>query len=349
VPEGQRARFELSSLDNLAFWTDGVFDGYFELRDRFAWHDFGRNPDHPRTNGYSLLGPGTHRLLVRVRGGQYATGGFFARLVAEPPAVEDLACPAVPGGSRLLARADVVLVGEVHGTVESPGFVAALVCQAVRAGKSVTVGFELLESEEGRFSGYLGSDGGAAARAALLDGPPWRASGQGQYGVTSEAVVGLLDRLRELRQGGHPVGFALFNRVDGTGSQDRDRKMARTLAAQIERSGSDLFVALTGNIHSRLAPGTRWAADYEPMGYLLRRASPELRLVSLDVAHEAGTAWVCTPEGCGERRLGARGAPADKPLTITLHDEVQPDGHHGRYFVGGIHASPPAAREVEAP
>jgi hypothetical protein len=342
VPEGERARFELSSLDNLVFWTDGVFDGYFERRDRFAWHDFGRNPEHPRTNGYTELGPGSHQLMVRVRGGQYATGGFFARLVPEPQPATGLDCPPVSGAEELFERAEVVLVGEIHGTQESPGFVAALACQAVRAGSPVTVGFELGESEEERFSAFLGSDGGRDARAALLAGRPWQARGQAQYGATSEAMLGLLDSLRRLRRQGFPVSFALFNRTDGRGSQDRDRKMARTLGALVERAAGGRFIVLTGNVHSRLAPGTRWDSTYQPMGFLAQQADPELRIVSLDVAHSGGHAWLCTAEGCGIRALGSRVEATGDHFAIQLDDEVGRDGHHGRYAVGEIHASPPA-------
>ncbi len=232
-------------------------------------------------------------------------------------------------------------MGEIHGTAESPAVVGELACHAVAAGRSVTVGFELAQSEEARFAAYLGSDGSAAARAALTAGPVWRTAQQ--YGSTSEAIVSLLERLRRLRRAGHPLSFALFNRTDGGGSEERDRLMAESLGALVERSPSDLFVALTGNIHSRLVAGTRWNPEYRTMGYLLRQAHPEWKLLSLDVAHAGGTAWLCTPEGCGERRLGARGEPGMSP-GIRFTDEIGPDGHHGSYFVGEIHASPPAVR-----
>ncbi|MGD8329245.1 MAG: hypothetical protein PVJ49_07390, partial [Acidobacteriota bacterium] len=79
VPEGSSAELQLSTIDDLALWNNGVFKGYV-LRDTFAWHDVGRNPDHPPTDSLSLE-PGVHNVLVRVRGGAYASGGFFARLV----------------------------------------------------------------------------------------------------------------------------------------------------------------------------------------------------------------------------------------------------------------------------
>jgi len=80
VPQGPGSRLEFSTIDDLALWVDGAFAGYAE-HDRFAHHDFGRNPRHPPTS-WIELGPGAHTVLVRVRGGRYASGGFFARLSA---------------------------------------------------------------------------------------------------------------------------------------------------------------------------------------------------------------------------------------------------------------------------
>jgi hypothetical protein len=78
--EGTSARLQFSSVDNLAIWVNGVFEGYLS-RDRFAWFDFGKNPEHPQTKGSVPLSHGNNVVVIRVRGGQYATGGFYARVV----------------------------------------------------------------------------------------------------------------------------------------------------------------------------------------------------------------------------------------------------------------------------
>jgi hypothetical protein len=78
VPDGESARLEFSSIDDLAIWVNGRFKGY-AYRDALAWHDFGRNPDH-RSTAAVALSTGPNRVLVRVRGGVYASGGFFARV-----------------------------------------------------------------------------------------------------------------------------------------------------------------------------------------------------------------------------------------------------------------------------
>lgn len=264
-----------------------------------------------------------------------------AQAAAPPGPADPVDCPPVHGVGTLFEDAGLILVGEQHGTVESPAFVAALACAASRGGRPVTVALELAGSEEGRFAAFLESDGAEAARAALLAGAPWQAAGSGQYGATSRAMLGLLDSLRRYRAGGRRIDVALFNRAGG-GSQDRDRRMAEALGRVAADPESGLIVALTGNIHSRLSPGTPWDPDFEPMGYLMARAAPDLRVVSLDVAHAGGTAWLCTPEGCGERRLGARGEPSGERFTVSRRGEVQPGGHHGQYWVGTIEASPPA-------
>jgi hypothetical protein len=82
VPEGSPRRVVFGAMDDLTLWHNGAFLGY-AYRDDFAWHDVGRNPDHPPTDWIDL-GPGVHHVLVRIRGGVYASGGFFARLVDGP-------------------------------------------------------------------------------------------------------------------------------------------------------------------------------------------------------------------------------------------------------------------------
>jgi hypothetical protein len=79
VGADEHTELQFSSIDDLTLWIDGRFRGY-AYRDSLAWYDFGRNPDHPPTVSIPLE-PGNHEVLVRVRGGVYASGGFFARVV----------------------------------------------------------------------------------------------------------------------------------------------------------------------------------------------------------------------------------------------------------------------------
>ena len=77
VPEGKEAILEVSTIDDMALWLNGQFEGYAN-RDRYAWYDF-RDGEDDRY-AMLLLPAGKNRLLIRVRGGVYASGGFFARV-----------------------------------------------------------------------------------------------------------------------------------------------------------------------------------------------------------------------------------------------------------------------------
>jgi hypothetical protein len=74
-----RATLEISSIDDLAVWANGAFLGFY-ARQPPAWFDFHRNPDHAGRSIPVELIPGTNEIVLRVIGGVYASGGFFARL-----------------------------------------------------------------------------------------------------------------------------------------------------------------------------------------------------------------------------------------------------------------------------
>jgi hypothetical protein len=266
---------------------------------------------------------------------------LLAALTAFAVRAEPAACNSIPGADQLLLRAGkVILVGEQHGTAESPAFVLDLACQAVKSDVPIQVGVELPESERERVQAFLASNGDIDARRALTSGGRWQADYQ--YGLTSEAMLGLFEGLRALARQGHDLRIVLFDQPGGGGSEARDRRMAEYLAGVVSESTDALFVVLTGNIHSRVSPGTRWNPEYETMGYLLSKSIPSDRIVALDVAHSGGTAWVCLGSDvadCGERTLGGRGPEGDG---ITLDGTPEETGHHGWYHVGTINASPPA-------
>ena len=265
-------------------------------------------------------------------------------LVCGGTAAAAVSCPPVDGVKELLRPGAVVLLGEQHGTVESPEFAFDLVCHAANAGLAVRFGIEISNSEQSRFNAFLDSSGHAASRQTLIEGAPWQADRQ--YGVTSEGMYDLLDGLRQLRGDGHDVEVVLFNKSAGSG-QARDRRMAEHLATTAEESREGIVIVLTGNVHSRVTTGTRWDADYEPMGYLLTQTIAPDRVVSLDVAHNGGTAWLCVAgdDSCGSRGLRGRGPESDG---VSWNDSPDATGHHGWYQVGSITVSPPARDTHEA-
>ena len=237
----------------------------------------------------------------------------------------------------LLKPGHVLLLGEMHGTVESPAFTSAVVCSALERGLEVVVGLEIPYHEQGLFDAFLASDGGEPAERSLLASEFWTRAYQD--GRSSEAMLGLVRDLRDRLARGAPLRLVLFDEQ----VQGRDAAMAARLAAAIERVPNAFVVALSGNLHARIARGSPWDESFEPMGMLVRARLTGRSVVSLDVSASGGNAWYCTTadaETCGERAVRGRDV---EPLGVRLSPGASPH-YSGRYSVGELHASPPAVR-----
>jgi len=195
-------------------------------------------------------------------------------------------CPEEPGLAALLEPGTVLLVGEMHGTEDGPGFVRSVVCHGLARGLPVTVGLEIDRAEEGPLRAYLASDGGDEAKKALLYSSFW--GRDYQDGRSSRSMFRLVDDLRERLTGGADLRLVLIDRPEAPGG--RDAAMAEAVAEAAEARPGDLLVVLTGNIHNRLTKGMPWNEELEPMGYLLAKRLGPGRLYSLDMAYTGGEA-----------------------------------------------------------
>ncbi len=252
-------------------------------------------------------------------------------------------CDSITGLDPLLGPGKTVIFGELHGTVESPAFFADAVCAALAAGHDVTVGLELWREEEAYLTDYLASQGSAEDREALLSAPFWRS--KSPDGRSSEAMLSLVEEVRALKAAGHSIRLVAFDLRQYSSGQERDRAMAERLREAITASPEDVHLVLTGNIHSRTKKGTRWDPDFEPMSSLLAPHVPEL--VTLNVSHTGGTAWLCIAgeAGCGIRKVGARVRGSEDGISV--FEQPDAEGHHGYYNVGGLTGSSPAVDEEE--
>jgi peptidoglycan/xylan/chitin deacetylase (PgdA/CDA1 family) len=255
------------------------------------------------------------------------------------PQPTTLSCTDVPGLAPLLHAGHVVLLGEMHGTNESPLFLRNAVCTALQNGHAVTVGLEIPRTETAAVDAFFDAPEGEAAERRLLQGPIWQRTYQD--GRASRAMRDLLNSLRAYRAAGLPVRVVLID--DPAVPARRDSAMSARIQTARAAAPDDVFLVLTGNVHNRLTVGTQWDASYEPMGYLLRRAVDAGRITSLDVAHAGGEAWVCfgsTASDCGVRSIGKRGAEGDG---VTLFAKPDAQAYDGHYHVGRLTASLPAA------
>ena len=75
----ERAVLHVSTVDDLALWMNGRLHAIIP-RGEPAWFDFASNPAHKGQRIPVDLRAGANAIVLRTRGGVYASGGFFATL-----------------------------------------------------------------------------------------------------------------------------------------------------------------------------------------------------------------------------------------------------------------------------
>lgn len=76
----REAFLEFSTVDELGMWLNGRF-WWFVPRTNAMWYDFATNPKHQGQRIPVTLHTGDNEIVLRVRGGIYASGGFMVWLV----------------------------------------------------------------------------------------------------------------------------------------------------------------------------------------------------------------------------------------------------------------------------
>lgn len=104
----------------------------------------------------------------------------------------------IQGTDSVLVTGATLLIGEVHGTWETPILVATLVRQAVVEDTETILCIEVSSSEQASLDRFLSSDGGTEAKRTLLKQPHWT----NQDGRASVGMFALLELMRRLRSEG---------------------------------------------------------------------------------------------------------------------------------------------------
>lgn len=239
---------------------------------------------------------------------------------------------AQPGAEKPAARADqgakeIVLIGEMHGTVETPRLFGNLVAVAAgdkdrrtAAGLELPIGLQPLIDQALKNNTAIDS-----FRGQLLADPAWQKIEDGR---SSQAMLDLICDLLRLAQS-QKVGFFFFD----TEITERNQTMAKLIGQRVRDQHYDVTFILTGNIHANTAahhPGRR---QIVPMGHWLEEQG--FAVHGYDVRYSEGETWACMPQ-CGVHHLQAYPAGIDE------------EGFDGTLFVGPVHASPPA-RSSSAP
>lgn len=259
-----------------------------------------------------------------------STGCRLAQPRAQP-------CATIGNVESTLAPRTVVFFGEMHGTEQSPAFVAAVLCHAAARHIRATLALELDNAATGALESYLHSTGDSTAREALIANDVWHV--RPPDGRTSQAMLALLETTRALVHDGADIRALAFSRSARTGAA-RDSLMATTVADFAVSHPERVVIGLTGNVHSRVSVGTSFDSTLRPMTYLVRARLPDRRVLGLNASYDAGSAWVCMSganDPCGPHTIKGRMMVPAQSIQLGPLQE----GYDGLYGVGTLTASKP--------
>jgi hypothetical protein len=193
------------------------------------------------------------------------------------------------------AEAPLLVLGELHGTVEAPAVVATLAARLLDSG-ALTVALEIPAQEQARLDAYLASDGSTRAQRELLDSEFWKCAPERSDGRRSRAMFALIEELRLLR-GTHPeLRLLAFDDTGFSGqTRSRDALMSDTLRAAHAAHPEMKLLVLTGNYHARLDQPARarygdgWVQPPVPMTAQLQ----DLGAVGIKLTASEGEFWAC--------------------------------------------------------
>ncbi|MEM7690578.1 MAG: hypothetical protein AAF291_16300 [Pseudomonadota bacterium] len=286
---------------------------------------------------------------------------------AEASRVADRACKTPAGWSEIEETGTrFVVFGEVHGTRESPVIVGELLCALAQGGESVLLAVELDSTRNAALQEVWQGSLDTYSDALLELGWARR-----EDGVTSKAMHDLMILARRTKEDGLKVGVVAFNGAKDADQRDRFARLpgqgpheaaqAQNIFDAAKHADYDRILVLVGGFHARKIVTMAGGVEIEPMAMKLARLGPT---VTLHNRYADGTNWGCALRKdftfeprkrvtkadvtCGAQRT--RGWEDDgSPAHMTLgafRGEPLP-AYDGYFWLGPIHASPPAAEQEE--
>ncbi|MFZ6770125.1 hypothetical protein ACO0LM_23990 [Undibacterium sp. Di26W] len=225
---------------------------------------------------------------------------FLFIAACNPALASDLPCTPNTQMSLSAIKAEVIAIGELHGSNEIPAFVEGLVCQIALTGKPVVLGLELPMDLQADIIKYTLSRGEAEDKKALLSASFWQ--DKMQDGRTSVAMFKLIDLVRRLRNEGKEV---LLSAYDSRSSDDlvpltknelraqarRDSIMATNIYDRLKQYPGHTHIVLAGNGHIGKFKQQDWNPAVSSMAYLLQQRVP-VYAISFSFLR-GGEIWAC--------------------------------------------------------
>lgn len=191
------------------------------------------------------------------------------------------------GGHRLL------VLGEFHGTRETPLLVRQLVDDYSRDGAPVVLALELPRGENRLLADYLDSSGDVRARDALRTSRFWTVRDDQHDGRRSHDMLDLIEAVRVLKKQGRNVSVLGYDVDSGNGNnQTRDDAMALELRRAYQLLPEDgKMLVLAGNVHAmrRRPADAPKEMQQRPMASQLL----DLDLYSIRLEALKGEFWAC--------------------------------------------------------
>ena len=204
----------------------------------------------------------------------------------------------------------LLVLGEFHGTRETPLLVHQLVDDYSRAGP-VVLALELPRGETPTLHDYLASDGGEKARQQLRGRAFWSVRDDQHDGRRSRDMLAMIESLRVLKSQGRVIEVVGYDvNASKGGNQARDDHMATELRRLYRRLPADArMLVLTGNVHAMLQrpQGMPPEMQLHPMASQLR----DLEIYSVRLGAQRGQAWGCAGR-CVARSLPEQVATAPR-------------------------------------
>ncbi|KQY82517.1 MULTISPECIES: hypothetical protein [unclassified Brevundimonas] len=254
-----------------------------------------------------------------------------ASLLAAQPA--DCSPPA--GTDALLAMPQrYIVVGESHGTVETPAAFAQMACAAAEKGP-VTIALELPTVMQPQLDAFLAAPDEATAVEAL-SGTHFL-NPRMNDGRSSQAMLAMLLSVRQLRADGRDVAFHAFQpstpRQRDLTQAWYELDMGHALAGAIYARPQSKVLVLVGNLHARKTGFPRFPDVGVPAaGHL-----PAADVLTLKVAQQGGTEWNCQ-SACG---TNPSRAVVDIDLRGVRLEPTDDGAYDGVLALGPSTASPP--------
>lgn len=260
-----------------------------------------------------------------------------------PPVDDQPATPRKP--VKLLADAigthKLVLLGELHGTRETPALVADLVEYLARNGRQVVLALEITSADQPVVDRYMASGDDPTDSAALLAGSHWQETMHD--GRDSRAMFEMIQRMRQLSDAGADVSIDLF---DEAGDGERNKRMAEHLRGVVRDASQATVLVLTGNVHAMTAepPWKMFEGGKQikpPM--TAGRYLADLHPLSINIDAASGQAWNCSGHDCAANPVLDRGR---QDQAVLVFSESTESAWNAILTMPEFTASPPA---VSAP